>query len=156
VYRPEDFEDMVAVQLSRANPEPFLGMGSEAAKIDLWLWRASWQRPTPPDAALDDYPFDSPGYQPLLKDKSRVLPDLLTARAAGNLNAAPDGTRTGSHLAAKGFGTVTFAPKASQVVTARSAWTDGHWSVVLRRPLKVGDDAGLSLEPGGRCSAAFA
>ena len=45
VARPEDFEDMAAVQLFQGSPEPFLGMGAEAARIDLWHWRAAWKRP---------------------------------------------------------------------------------------------------------------
>src|SRR5262249_52289473 len=56
VTRPEDFEDMAAVQLFQGSPEPFLGMGSEAAKIDLWQWRAGWQRAVASaDSQLDDY-----------------------------------------------------------------------------------------------------
>ena len=56
VTRPEDFEDMAAVQLYKGQPEPFLGMGGVNQGIDLWLWRASWQgRGREPNSLLDEY-----------------------------------------------------------------------------------------------------
>jgi mono/diheme cytochrome c family protein len=150
----DDFEDMAAVQLFAGPAEPFLGMGAEGAAPDIWLWRASWQRPADESySQLDDYPFDNPLYRDQLKGPAR---DFRTARAAGNLHARPDAAQTASSLAAKGFGTTTFRPKAAQQVTARAAWAGGRWAVELRRPLAVGADGGVALAPGGRCSVAFA
>lgn len=157
IGRPEDFEDLAAVQLYRGEAEPFLGMGSEAARIDLWQWRASWQRPaTAAAGSLDDYPFVSPNYAALLRGKEKEVPDFLTARAAGNLNSGPERDRSAGSLAARGFGSTTFLPRASQRVSASASWKDGRWTVVLKRPLGVGADEGYTLEPGGHCSAAFA
>jgi complex iron-sulfur molybdoenzyme family reductase subunit gamma len=154
--RTEDFEDMAALQLFRGAAEPFLGMGSETGRVDLWQWRAGWQRPDKGDtASLDDYPFDSPLYAGLTKG-SKGLPDLLTARAAGNPHAQREPGSTAGSLAAQGVGSVTFRPKASQVVTARSAWHNGGWTVVLRRPLQVEPADGVPLAPGQRCSVALA
>lgn len=157
VVRPEDFEDMAAVQLYKGGPEPFLGMGSEAGHIDLWQWRAGRTR----DAALansklDDYPFDAPQYPGLLRDKSKLPPDQYTARAAGNQLASADAHGGASSLTAKGVGSTTMRPRASQTVTAKAAWKDGRWTVVLRRPLAVGAGDGIGLAPGDRCSVAFA
>jgi DMSO reductase family type II enzyme heme b subunit len=81
---------------------------------------------------------------------------VLTARAAGNLHSHPERQQSASSLAAKGFGSTTFRPKASQLVTARSTWQDGRWTVVLRRPLQVRPEDGISLAAGGQCSVAFA
>jgi mono/diheme cytochrome c family protein len=158
VSRPEDFEDMVAVQLFKGSPEPFLGMGRENGNVDLWLWRASWQRRDVAQAGalLDDYPFDTPIYAGLVKDKGKAVPDFLTARAAKNLNADSDPTRSASNLVAKGFGSTTFRPKESQVVQASSDWRTGQWSVVLSRPLAVEAVDGVSFAPGDHVSAAFA
>jgi mono/diheme cytochrome c family protein len=156
VGRTEDFEDMAAVQLFRGSPEPFLGMGSASAQTDLWLWRASWQRPAEDvGGQLDDYPFDSALYKDIVKGKGQP-PDFLTARAAGNQQAHADPAQSASSLTAKGFGSTTFRPRASQAVTAHSTWADGRWTVVLRRPLRVGSDEGLSLAPGEACSVSFA
>lgn len=157
VARPEDFEDMAAIQLFKGNPEPFLGMGAEAAKIDLWQWRAAWRRPVASaDSQLDDYPFDTAVYGELLKGKDKAGPDFLTARAAGNPLTNPDRTHGASSLAAQGFGSTTFRPRESQKVSADATWKDSRWTVVLRRPLAVAADDGTSLAAGERCSIAFA
>ncbi len=154
ISRPEDFEDMAAVQLYRGPTEPFLGMGAADASLDLWLWRATWQRPRPDNSPLDDYPFDSPYYRERFAKEGRALPDFQTARAAGNPHARAG--ESASNLAAKGFGSTTFRPKASQFVTAKSEYAAGRWTVELRRPLTVGADGGVTLTAGGRSSVAFA
>lgn len=155
--RPEDFEDMGAVQLFKGQPEPFLGMGAESGKIDIWLWRAGWQRTlAAADNQLDDYPFDTPFYRDLFKAKGKTTPDQLTARAAGNQLANADRGHGGSSLTAKGFGSTTFRLPASQRVTAKATWRDGRWNLVLQRPLQVKSEDGLPLAAGERCSVAFA
>jgi mono/diheme cytochrome c family protein len=157
IRKPEDFEDMAAVQLFQGSPEPFLGMGSAAAMPDLWLWRATWSRPKDDtDRQLDDYPFDTPFYRERLKAAGKSVPELATARAAGNPHAHADAAQTAANLAAKGFGSTTFRPKAAQNVTAKSEWKDGRWTVVFRRPLTVPAEAGSTLAPGGRSSVSFA
>lgn len=155
--RPEDFEDMAALQLFKGKTEPFLGMGSESGHIDLWQWRSGWQKAlVEAEGPLDDYPFDMPIYSQLTKGQEKQLPDFLTARAAGNQIAHGDKNQTAGSLAAKGFGSTTFRPKASQRVTARSMWKDGRWTVVLRRPLSVNAEEGIALAAGDQVSIAFA
>ena len=123
----------------------------------MWLWRASWQRAqVTADSPLDDYPFDNPLYRELLKGKEQPVGDFRTARAAGNLHARADQAQSASSLTAQGFGSTTFRPRASQLVQASAAWKDGQWTVVLRRPLRVGPEDGLSLAAGEACSVAFA
>jgi cytochrome c len=157
VTRPEDFEDMAAVQLFQGSVEPFLGMGADQSTLDLWLWRARWQRPADlADSMLDSYPFDTPIYREVTRGKEALNPDFLTARAAGNPNTNADRSASASSLAAKGPGTLTFLPRASQLVRATSAYKDGRWTVILRRPLSVPADGGLSLASGQRYSVAFA
>jgi mono/diheme cytochrome c family protein len=157
IGKPDEFEDMAAVQLVRGQIEPFLGMGAADAALDLWLWRASWQRPRDhADSQLDDYPFDTPFYRDRLRANGKPVPDFQTARAAGNPHAHGDAAQSASNLAAQGFGSTTFRPKASQLVTATSTWADGRWTVELRRPLAAGPDGGVPLAPGERCSVAFA
>ncbi len=141
VSHTDQFEDMAAIQLFRGQPEPFLGMGADGAAPDLWLWRASWQRPNQERAVYDAY---------------TQLPDFTTARAARNPNAHVDQSQSASNLAAKGAGSVTFRPKASQVVSARSTWSDRRWMVEFRRPLHVPSDSGIALASGQSASIAFA
>jgi len=155
VTRPEDFEDMAAVQLFKGGPEPFLGMGSEDGQVDMWLWRARWHHWASAVAGpLDEYPFDSPISRELTKGKKS--PDFLTPRAAGNLNANADRSLSASNLTAKGFGSTTFRPKVSQLVTATSTWDKGRWTVTFGRLLTVGAEDGISLAAGEHGSVAFA
>jgi mono/diheme cytochrome c family protein len=155
--RPQDFEDMAAVQLFRGKPEPFLGMGTADKPLDVWLWRASWRggsagfpdvNSTYPNMVVDFYPpekFGKGGREP-----------FLTAKAAGNPLADPGRAFTGGNLRARGFGTLTMRPRVSQVVSAAAEYKGGRWTVVLRRPLRVNKDAGLALAPGDKLSVAFA
>lgn len=157
VTRPEQFEDMAAVQLSQTRPEPFLGMGATNQGIDLWLWRATWQdKGRVSESLLDDYPFDQPHYKALLKGKEAGQPDFNTARAAGNLNARPDGKASASTLMAKGPGSATLRPAVSQLVTSKAEWNKGQWTVTLRRPLALKAGEGVSLAANQSCSVAFA
>ena len=151
--RPDQFEDMVAAELFEGAREPFLGMGSvDAAPIDVWQWRAGTHDTGASDQQLDEYPFDSQVYHELAK--GAPLPDFVTVRVVGNPLATRE--HDGASLAAKGFGTLTFRPKASQLVTAQAAWDEGRWTVVLERPLVVGAEDGVLLRPGGRYSIAIA
>jgi mono/diheme cytochrome c family protein len=155
VLRTEDFEDMAALQLSRSQPEPFVGMGAVDRAIDLWLWRGrALSDAVAANPELDDYPFASPLYGQI--NKGQKLPDFVTARAAGNPNAADDRNGKASSLTAGGFGSTTFRPRTSQLVSSHATYADGRWSLVLRRPLAVKPDDGVSLKPGETCSIAFA
>lgn len=150
--RPDQFEDMVAVELYQGSAEPFLGMGAKGAVIDLWQWRSGARQTGAEDSLMDDYPFDTDVYRELAKGKP--LPDFITARVAENPLALHE--RDAGALAAAGFGSTTFLPKASQLVVGDGKWHDGQWSVVLRRPLDVPSDAGLPLAAGGKYSIGFA
>lgn len=150
--RPQDFEDMAAVQLFRGAVEPFLGMGASDRSVDIWLWRASWTTGTNKAGDLAAvYPNAAVDFYPLEKEK-----EFLPAKAVGNLNADSAAGFSGSNLQAKGFGTATMRPRANQAVKASGSWKDGHWTVVLRRPLAGGDDGGLPLAAGDKVSIAFA
>lgn len=154
VVRPEDFEDMAAIQIYKGDHEPFFGMGSAVASVDTWLWRATTSRAAAlANSKLDVYPFDDPLYKNLGKDKSFVQPDQQTARAAGNPIAEPNGV---NNVTAKGPGSTTMRPKSSQFAKAGATWENGQWTVVFRRPLAVPAGDGVTLAPGDKVAAAFA
>jgi mono/diheme cytochrome c family protein len=162
---PQEFEDMAAVQLYKGSPEPFLGMGAADKALDVWLWRAGWPaRPGEaadvdtayPNMAVDQYPFERAGDGPRPHAADRQDKDYLAAHAAGNQLADPSHSLAAGNLEARGFGTLTMRPRASQAVTSRATWQDGRWTVVLRRPLDPGADNGVPLAPGDRVSVAFA
>jgi cytochrome c oxidase cbb3-type subunit 2 len=164
--RPQDFEDMAALQLFKGDREPFLGMGTADRPVDVWLWNPGMQAgpgdfadvdTAYPHMSVDFYPFERPGGdRPHAPDRQPA--DFVTARQAGNLRADPDHGSTGSSLRAGGFGTATMRPRLSQLVAARGAYQgpEGRWTVVLRRPLGVPDGGGIPLAAGDRLSVAFA
>jgi hypothetical protein len=163
--RPQDFEDMAAVQLSKSTPEPFLGMGSTDQAVDVWLWNPSGQAPPGsfadmdavyPHMAVDIYPFEKASGGPRAHALELQPAEFLTARAAGNLRSDPNRGFSGNSIQSKGFGTVTMRPRVSQAVQAIGNWKDNRWTVVLRRPLEVGPGAGIALAPGDHLSIAFA
>jgi|GEM_PF-330703 len=148
---PDEFEDMLAVELSTGDQEPFLGMGAAGAPLDMWHWRGGLKDSGEENYILDEYPFDTPTYRELIpKDQ---LPDFITARVAGN-PVATRGDNAG-RLEAAGPGSSTFRLAASQAVQTSGAWADGKWTVVFVRALKT-DDGSPSLQAGGRASIAFA
>jgi hypothetical protein len=164
--RSETFRDAAALQLHRAEVEPFLGMGDAKSSVDAWMWDAARQggladiEAVHPRAVVDHYPFSEGAAATAEFDRAGVKtesqPDVaLPARAAGN----PIATRkvTGSTLTAGGPGSVTFRLPTSQLVDARGQWSSGQWTVVMKRTLAVKNlDDGIALEPGGTASIAFA
>jgi mono/diheme cytochrome c family protein len=165
--RPQDFEDMAAVQLFKGSPEPFLGMGAADKPVDVWLWNPSIQaKPSDfadvdtayPNMHVDFYPFEKPGNGTRVHSPENQPPDFATARKAGNLRSDPAHGFTGSSLQAGGFGSSTMRPRLSQLVRARGGYQDkeGRWTVVFRRPLTVPAEGGVTLAAGDRLSIAFA
>jgi len=163
------FKDAVAMELVAGSEEPFLGMGSPTAPIDLWMWDADRGQPggeleeVNPRVVVDVYPFSEkvaesaeyarPG------TKTAQQPDLaLPAQAVGNRIARSTAHPTGgSSLAAAGPGSTTFRVKKSQLVSATGRWSEGRWTVLLRRSLAVATpEDGIGLAPGQTASVAFA
>jgi DMSO reductase family type II enzyme heme b subunit len=91
--------------------------------------------------------------------KTAAQPDLaFPARAAGNQVApsAAHGTG-GSSLTGAGPGSTTFRIKKSQLVSATGRWSQGRWTVLVRRSLAVASlEDGIALAPGQTASVALA
>jgi hypothetical protein len=165
--RTESFRDAVAVELFRGAVEPFLGMGSAAAPIDVWQWSAGRDVPheledVNPNVVVDQYPFTEPlaeaaEFRRAGTQTAGQNPLSLSALAVGNQNVPSNAVRYESSLVAAGPGTLTFRPAVNQSVETQGQWKDGRWSVVLKRDLSVEKpEQGLSLAAGQRASAAFA
>jgi mono/diheme cytochrome c family protein len=165
----EAFKDAIALELVRGPVEPFLGMGATSTPIDLWMWDADRGQPggdleeVNPRVVVDLYPFSEkvvdtaefarPG------TRTSQQPDVaLPAQAVGNqvVRSAPHPTG-GSSLAAGGPGSTTFRFVKSQLVSASGRWSQGRWTVLLRRSLSVpSSDDGIGLAAGQTASVAFA
>lgn len=165
----EAFKDAAALELVRGPLEPFLGMGSTSTPIDLWMWDADRGQPggdleeLNPRLVVDLYPFTEklaetaeyarPG------TKTSKQPDLVVpAKAVGNQVVRSASHPTGgSSLAAAGPGSTTFRFAKSQLVSASGRWSQGRWTVLLRRSLSVpSPEGGVELAAGQTVSVAFA
>lgn len=165
--RNQDFEDAIAVELFRGKSEPFLGMGAADGPVDMWFWDADRQagddiEKVNPNVVVDIYPFSETVVTTAEYDREGTRtaaqpPVSLPALAAGNQIVPSEKTRAGSSLETAGPGSATFRPVKSQLVDAHGQWTEGRWTVVMKRALGV--DAGpygVPLEPGTKASVAFA
>lgn len=166
--RSEAFEDAAAMEVYRGEAEPFLGMGSVDAPVDVWFWDADRQRgldapdKSYPNAVVDIYPFNETvvASAELNRPGGRMAnqPDIsLPARASGNQIVPTSDESGGTSLHVGGPGSVTFRIPQSQLVIAHGKWENGRWTVVMMRPLAVeAENDGVSLAPGDRASVAFA
>ena len=165
--RSETFDDAVAMELSRGNAEPFLGMGGPQAAVDVWFWNAERGHSQPvealfPNTVVDVYPFNETvvASAEINRDGARTAnqPDIsLPARASGNQIVPTSAASGASSLTGGGPGTSTFRPAKSQLVRATGDWQDGRWTVVMVRPLALSSpEDGVPLRPGDTASVAFA
>jgi hypothetical protein len=152
--RTQDFSDAVAVQFpAEASAQvPAFCMGDPTATVNIWQWRAAWQRDVArgappgvddsyPNVAVDEYPFAG---DPLF------APGLELA----NPVSVADRTSAADNLVAAGFGSL--APDPFADVQGWGEWRDGSWRVVFSRPLRVGRDGNIELYPDTWTDVAFA
>jgi mono/diheme cytochrome c family protein len=165
----EVFKDAVALELVSGPDEPFLGMGSSQTQIDLWMWDADRGQPggdleqVNPRVVVDVYPFSEKVAETAEYTRTGTStaqqPDIaFPAQAAGNqvARSAPHPTG-GSSLLAGGPGSTTFRFAKSQLVNASGKWSQGKWTVLMRRVLNADSpEGGVSLAPGRKAAVAFA
>jgi DMSO reductase family type II enzyme heme b subunit len=165
--RSQDFQDAVAVELVRGPVEPFLGMGSADAPVEVWMWGADRNgrrgdvETANPHLVVDQYAITEQVVPTAeyhrrgtaTADQAKVT---LSSVATGNQITPLAHRASASRLETAGPGSTTFRPPTSQVASGRGAWSDGRWSVVLTRPLVVKAEEGISFAPAERLSIAFA
>lgn len=166
----EAFKDAVALELVGGRDEPFLGMGSTATPIDLWMWDADRGQAggdlenINPRVVVDWYPFTEQAavttaeYSRPGTKTSEQAEIALPAKSVGNqVTRAAAHPTGGSSLAAAGPGSTTFRFAKSQLISASGRWSQGRWTVLMRRSLNVASpNDGVTLVPGQRASVAFA
>jgi len=151
------FGDAVAVQLSGIEDPPFFGMGAAGREVDLWQWKAAWQRDL-----RDGWVSLADVYADMPTEREHAFPavpaDLVfdTARAANNLLSRTEHVAAVEAAAAEGLGTLTSRAPADQDVRGGGTWHDGAWHVVFARELGGDGRGGTVLLAGGRASVAFA
>lgn len=156
----DQFGDQVAVEFpvqynKDELPQPM--MGSPGRRVDIWQWRAAFQRD------LDEgEPKISDIYPNILVD---VYPDevlratdarpYMGAVGVDNLISHPKGGSPVLEQSAEGFGTLT-ALAEDQDTDGRGVWKDGTWRVVFTHPLTPLSQNSARFTEGGGTVVGFA
>lgn len=128
----ERFTDQAAVMFP-LNPQeeaPMITMGSEGNTVNIWQWKAAWQKDLEPEK----------------KDRFRKRQNsTLSAQSIARESPVED-------LNAEGFSTLTIQDEQS--VLGRGVWKDNRWRVIFRRSLENSDSADAQF--GGATQMAIA
>jgi mono/diheme cytochrome c family protein len=151
----EDFTDAAALQWSRDVNPPLFTMGEKGRPVNLWQWKAAWERDLDGVRSVATrHPFTPPDQYAHTDAPSADL--YLTARATANPVAVAKRASSAEMLVAEGFGTLAPLRAPGSELGARGRWADGFWDLVLTRPLDACCPGELALAPGERVSLAVA
>jgi mono/diheme cytochrome c family protein len=143
----ETFTDAAALQISAEADPPIFTMGAPGEPVNLWNWKAAWELDGERARGVSDrYPNTPDDLHPHVPAEMQAL--FLTARAAGNRQAAPAHPQPIEELTAQGFGTLGPIVSAGGGLEGRATWTEGRWRLVFVRRMRAPSPAVVSLEPG--------
>lgn len=168
----DQFGDQVAVQLpvkfKKGDAMPSPTMGHRGARVDIWQWRAAFQRDLELEAPR------KPGAEPQAVDQLRemyphAMVDLYPDQVLSATDARPYTGALGldnpvSHAKrspvldqmAEGFGTMTVDPE-DQDADGWGVWENGTWRVAISHPMTgAAGESDISLAPGHESVIAFA
>lgn len=170
----EQFKDAAAVEFPVKKPEtlpddkPHFAMGNSGQTVNIWHWKAEWQKDLSGMADMEDqYPDMAMGssgyymYEPSARgttlDKRTSFIDhgagkdegvFKTGAWAGNIFSNPSKRISPvEDLNAEGFGTLT--TQAHQDVKGSGEWRNSEWSVVFVRALSDSDPNDVQLDKMG-------
>jgi Ethylbenzene dehydrogenase len=152
------YSDAIALEFPKlADSVPPVMMGGPGLPVLLYHWRAQYQRdeekgkPTIeqlyPNASVDMYQHE---YKTAPVSSKEAAEKYSPAKAVGNPQAYPK--KAVDVIVAEGF--ATSAVQENDGSVAKGEWKDGHWTVVISRPLA--SPAGGVLTPGAASYVAFA
>lgn len=155
----DQFGDQVAVEFPvqyNKDDIPSPMMGSPGKRVDIWQWRAAFQR---------DLDVGEPGIKDLYPNAMvDVYPDemlrvtdarpYMGAIGVDNMISHPTASPVLEQMA-EGFGTLTSVP-GDQDADGRGVWKDGKWTVVFTHPLAPFSKNSSHFTPGRETVAAFA
>jgi ethylbenzene dehydrogenase len=116
------YTDQAAIMfpLQPAEEAPMITMGSENEVVNIWQWKAAWEKDS------DD-------------DKNKRARRQEEYSTTGTAVAIPDRASPVEDLNAEGFSTLTIQDE--QNVQGKGVWKDKRWRVVFRRSL-IDSDSG--------------
>lgn len=149
--RVGETSDAIALQFPMAvGPLPPVFMGARGQPVHIFHWRAQYQRDAErgkpemhelyPNASVDMYAMDFHDAPDGSRDEREMFNPAV---ALGN----PQSSRKSGvdEIVAEGFSTSSV--QATHDSDGRGVWSEGTWTVVIRRPLAI--EGGSTLEPGG-------
>ncbi len=121
----ERFTDQAAVMfpLEPQEEAPMITMGNEGRTVNIWQWKASWQKDLEPEK----------------NNPSRRRQD-----SSSSSGPASDRNSPVEDLNAEGFSTLTI--QEEQSVQGKGVWRDNRWRVIFRRPLQNSDTADAQFD----------
>jgi len=134
------FSDGSAIQfpLEPTKGEPIYTMGERNLPVNIWHWKAAWQRELGVQRKLADvYPYMATDMAFMGLESTTPY---LTAVAAGNRFSWPTRRYPVEDLNATGFSTLTTQPVEAQNIEGLGTFSDGKWQVHQTQPI------GLSIE----------
>ena len=161
MVRVQDFRDAVALQFPLGADQPFVCMGVQGANVNIWHWKADWQRDLVawqdmntlyPNMNVDYYPFAN-GENPAPSNYTDA--NYVPAFATDNLMAMPHKSSV-EDLVAGGYGTLTSQPLDAQNIHGYGAWNNNQWRVIFTRNLASAESDDVSFAEGKLYSLAFA
>jgi mono/diheme cytochrome c family protein len=146
----DSFTDAAALQLSSDPEAPLFTMGAAGAPVNIWQWKAAWERDLEHVRDVADlHPNTPEDLHAYVDAPSQAL--YRTATFVGNRQAALERRTAGEALTAEGFGTLRPLGGSSPMepLEARGVHgEDGYWDVVFVRPLAACCEGELPLQPG--------
>ena len=147
----DDYRDSVALQFPVNGGEPFVCMGFAGAEVNIFHWRADFQRVIEegPLSMTDIFPNARVNIYPQAMDLA-----FTTGLAMGNPISATEKPSAVEDLTATGFGTLESQDHVD--TTGWGEWDGSKWSVVIARPLLTHDVQDIQFEAGAETPVALA
>lgn len=146
------FADAAALQFPAGGGTsvPPLCMGSPTAGVNIWHWKAAWERGgSDPTRIASAFPRVAVGPYPFATD-----PLYAPARALANSLAQREHASSVENLRAGRYGTLTTA--VDQPVAGAGEWRDGTWRVLFHRAFEAPADGDTAFAIGQSVDAAAA
>lgn len=136
----DKFSDAVALEFPSqdAKEKPHFAMGDKDNPVNIWFWKASWQKAEEEGrlyAMVDDFAGGIEVGNPVSKPRSIPVENII----------------------AQGFGSATDMEKANNQDVFGKGIRDGNkWIVLFKRPLSSSERFGVLFKEGGVTPVAFA
>jgi hypothetical protein len=150
------FTDGVAIQISASDTPPFFGMGSADEPVNLWHWKAAWQRD-----ATSGRPELTEVHPNMPRESEGAYTGIPTGGLFQTASAVGNPLALGRSSVMEDANASRFSTLTSQSHTDQSVHGVGHrtkhgWAVTFVRELAAGTSDDVAFGVGKTVSIAFA